>query len=58
MKKPDHDIKWALDYIREDAEACSIVNGPYDESTMEVRRLETTFKRLAREAGYDVDTHK
>jgi len=52
-KKPDKDVAWALRHLEEDADVCSIVNGAADETTKEARRLETVFKRLAREAGYD-----
>jgi hypothetical protein len=52
-KNPDADVAWALRHLEEDADMCSMVNGSADESTKEARRLETIFKRLAREAGYD-----
>lgn len=52
-KRPDKDVKWALRQLEEDADICSEVNGPSDEATVAARRLETTFKRVAREAGYD-----
>ncbi len=35
-------------------EPCTAVNGPDDEATREDRRVETTVRRLIREAGYDV----
>ena len=49
----DPDIAWAIRHVRENAEVCSMVNGPDDETTMQDRRLETVLLRLAREAGYD-----
>lgn len=49
----DADVAWAIRHVRENAEVCSMVNGPYDEATKQDRRLETVLLRLAREAGYD-----
>lgn len=43
------DITWALAYLEDDAKLCSIINGARDATTKDARRLETTFKRLARE---------
>lgn len=56
MKPIDTDIFWALKYLEDDADICSEVNGPNDETTKDARRLETTFKRIIREAGYDQAT--
>lgn len=53
MKQPDADVAWAIQYLEDEADLCSTVNGSKDESTKEARRLETVFKRMAREAGYD-----
>ena len=52
----DTDVAWAIRHVRENAEVCSMVNGPDDEATKQDRRLETVLVRLAREAGYDTAT--
>lgn len=49
----DADVAWAIRHVRQNAEVCSMVNGPDDEATKLDRRLETVLLRLAREAGYD-----
>lgn len=52
-REPDPDIRWAIGYLEDDSDACSAVNGSEDGATKTARRLETVFKRLAREAGYE-----
>jgi hypothetical protein len=48
----DPDVARAIAALEQDADICSTVNGSEDDATKEARRLETTVKRLAREAGY------
>lgn len=48
----DPDVTWALNALEQEADICSAVNGPEDDAAREARRLETTVKRPAREAGY------
>lgn len=53
LKKPDKDIAWALQVLEDEADLSSEINGSDDGDAQNQRRLETVFKRLAREAGYD-----
>lgn len=55
VKQPDSDLLWVLGHVEIEADLCSVANGSQDESTIEARRLETVVKRLAREAGYEVE---
>lgn len=57
-KRPDKDLLWALEYLTEDAEACSLVNGSDDNATKEARKLETVLRRVARQAGYVIEEAK
>lgn len=50
--KADKDVSWAIAYAENEAAECSLCNGSEDGLTRDLRRLETTLKRLAREAGY------
>lgn len=43
------DEEWAVQYLEDDAEACSAVNGSHDQTTKDARRMEVLVKRLIRE---------
>lgn len=55
MKAPDADIRCAIAWIQEEAELNSDINGPEHDVTRQARRVEVTLRRLAREAGYDLN---
>lgn len=52
----DADLRWALEHVSEQAELSSDINGADDPATRDDRRLEVVMRRLAREAGYDLNT--
>ena len=43
------DEQWAVQFLEDDAEACSAVNGSRDQTTKDARRMEVLVKRLIRE---------
>ena len=49
------DEEWAVQYLEDDAEACSAVNGSHDQTTKDARRMEVLVKRLIRERD---DAHR
>lgn len=54
LREPDSDIRRAIEDATEEADMLSEGFGGDDPIALQMRRIETVLRRLAREAGYDL----